>query len=126
MPFAGSNWNASGQNTREFGGQKIAYAPSTTPGARDAALDTVRLTTTANLLPAGSDPPVYPQMSGADVNVPAIQQVAGKSGSVSTKLAAAPLLTCMRTSPFASISGRSTSPLMPGVNSYSSSGGNAT
>jgi hypothetical protein len=81
-----SNWNASGQNTREFGGQKIAYAPSTTPGARDAALDTVRLTTTANLLPAGSDPPVYPQMSGADVNVPAIQQVTGKSGSVSIQL----------------------------------------
>ena len=37
------------------------------------------------------------------------------SGSESAKLAAAPLLTCMRTSPSASTIGRSSSPLMPGA-----------
>lgn len=81
---AANNWNTSGQIQRDFGGQKIAYAPSSTPGAGDAALDTARMSVTATLL--GGDPPFAPQMSGADVNVPSIQQLTGQTGAVSIQL----------------------------------------
>ena len=81
---AANNWNGSGLTQRDLGGQKVAYAPSTTPAAGDAALDTARMSMTAHLL--GGDPPFAPQMSTADVNVPSIQQLTGNPGAVSIQL----------------------------------------
>ena len=81
---AANNWNGSGQTQRDLGGQKIAFAPSSTPGAGDAVLDTARMTISATLL--GLDPPFAPQMSGADVNVASIQQLTGNPGAVSIQL----------------------------------------
>jgi hypothetical protein len=81
---AANNWNGSGQTQRDLGGQKVAYAPSSAPSAGDAALDTARMTITTTLL--GDDPPFAPQMSGADVNVPSVQQLTGNPGAVSIQL----------------------------------------
>ena len=74
-----SKWQASGEKTRDLAGQKIAYAPSSKPG--DTTLHTANLTLDAVL--RGGDPPFFPQMSGAAVTVPAIQQITGQPGAVS-------------------------------------------
>jgi hypothetical protein len=76
-----NEWNGSGQTARDLGGQKIAYAARDKPG--DTTLDTSSLTINAVLLDNGAaDPPFFPKMAGAAVNVPAIQQVTGKPGAV--------------------------------------------
>jgi hypothetical protein len=78
---AANAWNNSGQTTRDLGGQKVAYAASDKSG--DTTLDTSSLTIAAVLLDGGTaDPPFFPQMKSAAVNVPAIQQVTGKPGAV--------------------------------------------
>ncbi len=78
---AADAWNKSGRTTRDLGGQKIAYAASDKPG--DTTLDTSSLTIGTVLLNNGAaDPPFFPDMTSAAVNVPAIQQVTGKPGAV--------------------------------------------
>jgi hypothetical protein len=74
-----NKWQTSGVRTRDLSGQKIAYAASSKPG--DTTLQTSSLTFDA-VLRAG-DPPFFPQMAGAAVRVPAIQQITGQPGAVS-------------------------------------------
>jgi hypothetical protein len=75
-------WNTSGHTTRDMAGQKIAFAQSATQG--DTTLHTAAMTINAKPVP-GSDPPFFPTMIEADVNVPAIQQIAGGSGAMSVE-----------------------------------------
>lgn len=74
-----NKWQTSGVRTRDFSGQKIAYAVSSKPG--DTTLHTSSLTFDAVL--RTGDPPFLPQMAGAAVRVPAIQQITGQAGAVS-------------------------------------------
>jgi len=70
-------YNISGTVTRDLSGQKIAFAASNNPG--DTALQTSALTFSAQP-PAPSSisvAPFFPQMDGADVVVPSIQQLTG-------------------------------------------------
>ena len=73
-----SKWNLSGETTRDMGGQKVAFAESATPG--DTTLHVSTMTIEAN--PGPGDPPFFPVMKQAAVNVPAIQQVSGGSGAM--------------------------------------------
>jgi hypothetical protein len=80
-----AKWQGSGEQTRNLFGQKIAYAVSSKSG--DTTLQTANLTFDAGLRfdnanPPG-DPPFFPQMAGASVSVPAIQQITGQPGAVS-------------------------------------------
>jgi hypothetical protein len=79
---AATAWNTSGQTTRDMSGQKIAFAPSSKPG--DTTFHAASMTIEANAVPGG-DPPFFPKMTLADVNVPAIEQVAGKSGGMTVE-----------------------------------------
>jgi hypothetical protein len=81
-----TNYNGSGQNTRDLAGQKVAFAPSSKPG--DTTLHTSAMTFSAQPPnpPLTSASPFFPQMDGADVVVPAIQQVTGLPGATSIKL----------------------------------------
>ena len=74
-----SKWQGSGERTRDLAGQKIAYAVSSKSG--DTTLQTANITFDAVL--RSGDPPFFPQMSGAGVSVPAIQQITGQPGAVS-------------------------------------------
>jgi hypothetical protein len=74
-----SKWQGSGERTRDLAGQKIAYAASSKPG--DTTLQTANLTFDAAL--RSGDPPFFPQMAGAQVSVPAIQQITGQPGAIS-------------------------------------------
>lgn len=80
---AADNYNKSGQNRRDLAGQKVAFAPSNRVG--DTTLHTSTMTFIA-APPFAAEPPFYPQMDGADVVVPAIQQVTGQPGATSIKL----------------------------------------
>ena len=82
-PGAVSNYNGSGLNMRDMAGQKIAFAPSNNVG--DTTLHASAMTF-ATAPPSGTEPPFFPQMLGADVVVPAIQQVTGQPGATSIKL----------------------------------------
>ena len=74
-----NKWQTSGERTRDLAGQKIAYAASSKAG--DTTLVTSNLTFDATL--RAGDPPFFPQMAGASVSVPAIQQITGQPGAVS-------------------------------------------
>jgi len=83
------SWQTSGQKTRDLVGQNVAYAVSSKPGGTTFA--TSNLTFEAQSRPQDpgpppnpqqSNPPFYPRMSAAAVNVPAIQQVTGQPGAV--------------------------------------------
>jgi hypothetical protein len=78
------NYNGSGQNTRDLAGQKVAFAPSAKPG--DTTLHTFAMTFSAQFPSTTAAAPFFPQMDGADVVVPAIQQVTGQPGATSIKL----------------------------------------
>ena len=78
--FAHDQYNVSTVRTPRMHGQKIAYAPSGTPG--DTTLHTTDITFSA-APPLAAEPNFYPSMDGADVIVPAIQQVSGGSGAIS-------------------------------------------
>jgi hypothetical protein len=78
---AKNSWNGSGETTRDMAGQKIAFAPSAKPG--DTTLHTGTMTISAKLGPG--DPPFFPAMTQADVNVPAIQQTTGGSGAMTVE-----------------------------------------
>ncbi|MDQ1427494.1 MAG: hypothetical protein QOK39_970, partial [Acidimicrobiaceae bacterium] len=75
-------WTGSGRKDRDLAGQKIAFAAPTKPG--DTTMETAQLTIEGERLP-NTEPPFFPQMSGAEVSVPAIQQVTGKKGPASVK-----------------------------------------
>ncbi|HWY45334.1 MAG TPA: hypothetical protein VNX66_17685 [Candidatus Sulfotelmatobacter sp.] len=77
-----NNWNTSSETTRDFAGQKVAFADSSKPG--DTTLHTSNMTFVATARPGG-DPPFFPQMDGAAVTVPAIQQITGQPGGISIK-----------------------------------------
>ncbi|MBB5502182.1 hypothetical protein [Paraburkholderia sp. MM5384-R2] len=81
-----TNYNGSGENTRDLAGQKVAFAPSAKIG--DTTLHTSAMTFSAQPASPSSTAaaPFFPQMDGADVVVPAIQQVAGQTGATSIKL----------------------------------------
>jgi hypothetical protein len=79
---AATAWNTSGETTRNMGGQKIAFAQSAKPG--DTTLHASNMTIEAQDV-AGGDPPFFPRMKRAEVNVPAIQQVAGGSGAMTVE-----------------------------------------
>jgi hypothetical protein len=78
-----NNYNGSGTGTRDLSGQKVAFAPSNAPG--DTTLHTSTMTFSAQLLNVPPNSPLlfFPQMTGADVVVPAIQQLTGGSGAMS-------------------------------------------
>jgi hypothetical protein len=75
-----NKWNSSPESTRDFAGQNVAYAAPDKPG--DTTLLTARMTHEAHARPINADPPFFPQMTSADVNVPAIQQITGQAGAV--------------------------------------------
>jgi hypothetical protein len=83
IAHAVSVYNGSGTGTRGLSGQKVAFAPHNKPG--DTTLHTSTLTFSAQpRAPSPDNPaPVYPQMDGADVVVPSIQQLTGGSGALS-------------------------------------------
>ncbi len=74
-------WNASGETTRKMAGQKIAFAQSAKPG--DTTLHTSTMTINAKKGPG--DPPFFPVMTQSEVNVPAIEQISGKSGALTVE-----------------------------------------
>ncbi len=74
-----NKWHTSSFRTRDLAGQKVAYAPNSKPG--DTTLHTTNMTFDA--VSRGGDPPFFPQMSGADVTVPAIQQITGQAEALS-------------------------------------------
>ena len=80
-------YNTSGTGTRNLSGQKIAFAAPNNPG--DTSLATGAVTFSAQPAPPLPAPtptaiaPFYPQMDGADVVVPSIQQLTGGSGAMS-------------------------------------------
>ena len=78
-----TKYNSSGTGTRDLAGQKIAFAPPNNAG--DTTLPTSTLTFSAQPPTPSpiSNAPFYPQMDGADVIVPAIQQLTGGSGTLS-------------------------------------------
>ncbi|HKE34475.1 MAG TPA: hypothetical protein VKB66_04705 [Candidatus Acidoferrum sp.] len=78
---AKSQWNSSGETTRDMAGQNIAFAQSVKKG--DTTLQTSTMTISANVRPG--DPPFFPKMDKADVNVPAIQQVSGGTGAMTVE-----------------------------------------
>ncbi len=71
-----SNYNGSPAGTLPLAGQKLAFAPSGKAG--DTTLATASVTFTA--VATNHDVPFFPQMKGAQVSVPAIEQVTGKGG----------------------------------------------
>ena len=79
-----SNYQASGLRKRPLNGQKVAFAKSSKAG--DTSFQTVDITFSAVKRPNGLLPPVFfPQMDGANVSVPAIQQVTGNSGALAIR-----------------------------------------
>ena len=76
-------YNGSGAGTRDLSGQRVAFAQPNKPG--DTTLHTSTLTFSAQ--PPAPSPtsvaPFFPQMDGADVTVPSIQQLTGGSGALS-------------------------------------------
>jgi hypothetical protein len=76
-------YNTSGTGQRDLAGQKVAFAAPGNPG--DTTLNAKTLTFSAQ--PSAPSPtaisPFYPQMDGADVVVPAIQQLTGGPGDMS-------------------------------------------
>ena len=71
-------WNLSGDTTRNMSGQRIAFAKSVKAG--DTTLHTLTMRLDAKVGPG--DPPFFPAMEQAEVNVPAIEQITGKSGGM--------------------------------------------
>lgn len=76
-------YNGSGTGTRDLSGQKVAFARPNNPG--DTTLHASAMTFSAQ--PPTPSPtsvaPFFPQMDGADVTVPSIQQLTGGSGALS-------------------------------------------
>jgi hypothetical protein len=83
FPKAVATYNSSGTGIRDFAGQKVAFAPSNRAG--DTTFHASTLTFSAQ--PASPSPfspsPFYPQVDGADIVVPSIQQLSGGSGALS-------------------------------------------
>ncbi len=78
-----TTYNGSATGTRDLAGQKIAFASSNKPG--DTTFHASALTFSAQPpapIATGSSP-FYPQVDGADVIVPAIQQISGGTGALS-------------------------------------------
>jgi hypothetical protein len=74
-------WNLSGETTRNMAGQKIAFAQSAKAG--DTTLHASTITVNAKVGPG--DPPFFPAMKQAEVNVPAIQQITGGDGAMTVE-----------------------------------------
>jgi len=83
LPKAVSTYNSSGTGTRDLAGQQIAFAAHNKPG--DTTLHATALTFSAQPVtpPTFSPSPFYPQLDGADVVVPSIQQISGGTGELS-------------------------------------------
>jgi hypothetical protein len=75
------NYNGSPAGTLALAGQNVAFAPS--GKSADTTLPTTSITVTASNTNHGV--PFYPQMQSAQVSVPAIQQVTGRSGATAVK-----------------------------------------
>jgi len=71
------NYNGSSAGSLSLAGQKVAFAPSGKAG--DTTLATTSIVFTAS--DTNHDVPFFPQMESAQVSVPAIQQVTGRSGN---------------------------------------------
>jgi hypothetical protein len=76
-------YNTSGTGNRDLAGQKVAFAPHNKSG--DTTFHASTLTFSAQpVSPSPSSPsPFYPQVDGADIVVPSIQQLSGGSGAMS-------------------------------------------
>jgi hypothetical protein len=74
-------WKVSGEMTRNMAGQKIAFAQSAKAG--DTTLHTATMTFDAKVGPG--DPPFFPAMTQAEVNVPAIEQITGGNGAMTVE-----------------------------------------
>jgi hypothetical protein len=78
---AAAAWKVSGETTRNMAGQKIAFAQSAKPG--DTTLHASTMTIGAKV--RTGDPPFFPAMEQAEVNVPAIQQITGGAGAMTVE-----------------------------------------
>jgi hypothetical protein len=77
-----AKWNTSVETRRNTAGQKIAFAKSDKPS--DTTLHASTMTIEARRFP-GENPPFFPAMTQAEVNVPAIQQVSGGNGAMTVE-----------------------------------------
>jgi hypothetical protein len=75
-------WKISGETTRNMAGQKIAFAQSAKPG--DTTLHVSTMTIEAQPT-GGGDPPFFPVMTQAEVNVPAVEQITSGSGAMAVE-----------------------------------------
>ena len=76
-----AQWEASSFRTRDLAGQNVAFAASAKPG--DTTLNTANLTIGAKV--RAGDPPFFPWLDNANVNVPPVEQLTGKPGAVPVK-----------------------------------------
>jgi len=78
-----SVYNASGTGLRDLAGQQVAFAQPNKPGDTTLHVKTLTFSAQPPAPPAGAISPFFPQMDGADVVVPSIQQLTGGPGDLS-------------------------------------------